>query len=130
MNKSNNSTNFSKLGSEAYTYFTANTFITVIAIVLCFYMLVYFYNQITLVKQQVAANPTIAPAMCPDYWDISAPNVCANYKQLGVCRLGNGDNGQVDFTDTIFTNSQSGGFMKCKWAKTCGVSWQGIDNLC
>jgi hypothetical protein len=129
MNSNSNSNSNSK---GAYTYFTANTFITVVAIVLCFYLLMYFYNQMLLAKSNQIANASTARAapMCPDYWDITAPNICSNSKKLGVCRLGQAEDGRVDFNDNLFKDSRTGEFMKCQWAKTCGVSWQGIDNKC
>lgn len=77
-----------------------------------------------------AAARTRNTPMCPDYWDISAPNICSNSKKLGVCRLGTGTDGSVDFNDQVFSDKRTGEFMKCQWAKTCGVTWQGIDNKC
>jgi hypothetical protein len=114
------------------TYFTANTFITVVAIVLCFYILIYFYNQMMLARDKQLANAAQNrdPPMCPDYWDVTKPNVCGNSKKLGICRLGEGIDNQVDFNDSLFTNPLTSNYMKCQWAKTCGVTWQNIDNLC
>jgi hypothetical protein len=92
----------------------------------------YFYNQMVIAKNNQLANASKvrAPPMCPDYWDISSPNICANSKKLGICRLGDGNDSRVDFNDKLFTDPRTGNFMKCQWAKTCGVTWQSIDNLC
>lgn len=131
-NSLNTKLNSHSNSKEAYSYFTANTFITVVAIVLCFYLLVYFYNQMNQFKTDKLNSAITARKipMCPDYWDITAPNICSNSKKLGVCRLGTGTDGSVDFNDQVFTDQRTGEFMKCQWAKTCGVSWQGIDSKC
>lgn len=121
--------NNNKINKSSYTFFTPNTFIIALGFGICVYMLVYFYTQY---KNNKIKNTIILKSpQCPDYWDITAPNVCSNSKKLGTCRLGDGStDGSVNFNDPVFTNVRTGNFMKCNWAKTCGITWQGIDNLC
>ena len=64
---------------------------------------------------------------CPDFWQADGKNRCRNVKKLGLCMVGN-DN-VMTFDDQVFRSEKSD-FYKCKWAKNCGVSWEGIDNLC
>jgi hypothetical protein len=120
--------NTSKISKSNYNFFTPNTFIIALGFGICVYTLIYFYTQY---KQSKTLNkPALQIPQCPDYWDITAPNICSNSKKLGTCRLGDGSDGTVNFNDPIFTNVRTGNFMKCNWAKTCGISWQGIDTLC
>lgn len=66
-------------------------------------------------------------ANCPDYWiDESVKNngsKCVNKQNLG--------NEQCDktmnFTGYMW-NGDSGLCAKSKWAKSCGLTWDGIDN--
>ena len=38
--------------------------------------------------------------------------------------------GTVDFNKPTYTSSKDGDYNKCKWAKKCSVSWDGIDDKC
>jgi hypothetical protein len=64
---------------------------------------------------------------CPDFWQADGSNRCLNSKKLGYCMVG--DDNMMTFDDPVFKTDKSD-YYKCKWAKNCGVSWEGIDNLC
>ena len=48
---------------------------------------------------------------------------------LGSCSKTEGAN-VMDFGGEVFTNKNTGDYAKCKWAKSCNVSWGNIDRLC
>lgn len=70
---------------------------------------------------------------CPDYWVHEGNNVCRNSFNIGKCPLGNNGqlspNATIDFNGSIY-NGMDGSLNKCKWAKKCENSWEGIDKLC
>lgn len=59
---------------------------------------------------------------CPDYWEVVDVNKCNNVSNIGTC------SGTVDFSGQKYTGP-SGIKEKAKWAKGCGVSWDGITNV-
>jgi len=71
--------------------------------------------------------PTTAD--CPDYWLIDGSgnnSVCINIKDLGKCPPQSGKKHlTMNFNESVFTGS-SGKCNKYNWAKTCGISWDGI----
>jgi hypothetical protein len=95
---------------------------------------VYFWNQY---KEWSAQNALVSGEQakqaqmleCPDYWETVGKNICKNTNKIGKCSITPG-NDTMDFNDEIFTNSQSGNYSKCKWAKSCNVVWGGVDKLC
>ena len=64
--------------------------------------------------------------MCPDYFEIVGNNKCSNIHKLGKC----GHNHDIDFNDESFTDRRVGDVMKCRYAKACDLSWEGVDKLC
>ncbi len=81
-------------------------------------------------NQDTTAWPPII-GDCPDYWvDLSGNGAaCFNSHSLGKCNLpGNSNEKNVmDFSQDPF-NSSNGLCAKYKWAKTCGVTWDGITS--
>ena len=69
---------------------------------------------------------------CPDYWDVSG-NLCLNRYKLGKYSNDNveldGETGykcsEMDSEDNVFTGL-SAKCNKYKYAKECGVTWDGI----
>ena len=67
-------------------------------------------------------------ADCPDYWEIveerddGSPHRCKNTRDMG--------NGKCKYlnTDLAKFKGPNGIIEKCKWAKHCGVVWDGITN--
>jgi hypothetical protein len=75
---------------------------------------------------QKYADITFPPVVadCPDYWKNTSTDdkiKCENVKNLGSCV------GEKDFSAFDFTGS-SGVCAKQKWAKDCGVIWDGVTN--
>lgn len=58
---------------------------------------------------------------CPDYFEVTSPEVCSNVKNLGTC------SGSIDFTGPEY-QGVSGLKQKKAWATSCGVTWDGITN--
>ena len=98
--------------------------IFLVVLVLGFY---YYRQYINYRKEQDSTTWPKKISECPDYWSKSADSSkgsmcenrlniptstsCSNMKEL--------DLGQVSSVGE-----------KCKWAKGCGVSWEGIDTQC
>ena len=70
---------------------------------------------------------------CPDYWISSGKNKCKNVFNIGHCPRGKDGlpkpQGEVDFGSKIYQGG-NGTYNKCRWAKRCSNSWEGIDRLC
>jgi hypothetical protein len=66
-------------------------------------------------------------SQCPDYWDVEKNDdkdtVCVNSKHLGNknCQK------TMDFMKSPFVGPR-GACNKKKWARTCGITWDGITN--
>ena len=80
---------------------------------------------IALYKQKfsdVEFPPVVAD--CPDYWtNVSKDNMikCSNTKKLGMCH------DDMNFSLSGWSNA-SGLCEKSKWAKDCGITWDGVTN--
>ena len=99
-------------------------------IVLFFVIIIYYYKQYASEVKSKVRGDKIIRAECPDYWLVEAPLKCRNANKMGLC-FKNGDNGGLmDFDTEFFKNPQTGNYAKCRWAKKCHVSWDGIDDIC
>ena len=71
---------------------------------------------------------------CPDYWlDLKGDGAqCQNIKNLGNAGIPSCKT--MDFTQSVYTNNETGLCNKYQWANACGVTWDGItygvDNPC
>jgi hypothetical protein len=70
---------------------------------------------------------------CPDYWVKTDKGACRNQFNIGHCPRGSNGlttpQGIVDFNTNVY-KGENGNYNKCRWAKRCAASWEGIDNLC
>lgn len=67
---------------------------------------------------------------CPDYWvDMSGNGEeCLNTHRLGRCNIPSDENkNTMNFNTDPFTGND-GTCSKYKWAKSCGVTWDGITS--
>ena len=67
---------------------------------------------------------------CPDYWvDMSGNgSACLNTHHLGRCNIpSEGNPNTMNFSTDPFTGDE-GLCSKYKWAKSCGVTWDGITS--
>jgi len=63
---------------------------------------------------------------CPDYYLLSAKDQkCHNVKGLGN---GGGDCNTIGFPPLRGKQDKQGREERCNWAKSCGVTWDGITN--
>lgn len=65
---------------------------------------------------------------CPDYWKDEGDkgSACVNSHRLGSCNLPSGDDSNsMNFNVAPF-NTSSGSCSKYTWAKSCGVTWDGL----
>jgi len=76
------------------------------------------------------------PAKCPDYWKViegakgDDDVKCENIHSIGICKTGDGVEGEMDFNDPIFKAPGQGQLYKCSWSKKCKSPWEGIDTIC
>ena len=109
--------------------YTSDTIMMVVGLLALAGICIYLYNNYKNLKNSIMPTATIPIAQCPDYWDSIGDKKCQNSKSLGSCSVTPGAN-IMDFSGEIFTNANTGNYAKCKWAKSCNVSWGGIDRLC
>lgn len=113
-----------------------DTFAKVVFGISVIILLYYYYRQYKSFQEE-KKNDTWPPVVyeCPDYWvteKVGDKNVCKNSFNLGKCPSSGEKTipgGTVSFNKNMYKGNQ-GDYQKCTWAKSCGVSWDGIDNKC
>ena len=95
-----------------------NITIVIIAVVILIALLSFISFAILQNKKNTVYPPVTSE--CPDYWTSTSSNVCENTQNLGSC-------GKKDFSDPIY-QGDTGNCEKSKWAKNCGIVWDGITN--
>jgi hypothetical protein len=113
---------------------TFQKIILTIAIVLLIVMLIIINLSLT----NASASLTWPPIKtdCPDYWEdlLGNGSQCVNIKNIGTCFNtnpkfdANGNilpNTSMNFSTPIYTGP-NGLCEKKKWARNCGVAWDGI----
>jgi hypothetical protein len=109
---------------------------SILSSILLIYLLFMTYNKI--IKQLNSKTREKYVQLCPDYWDIvgqkfdDSGNVvsieCKNVHKLGKCAVSDRDT--FIFEDEIFINPDTADISRCKWAKRCGTTWEGYNDLC
>lgn len=102
--------------------------IAVIALILLILLLVWIGASLTKSSSSTSWPPIVGD--CPDYWlDMSGSGQsCFNSKRLGTCNLpSKGNPNTMNFSVNPFSSS-NGECAKYKWAKACGVTWDGITS--
>ena len=94
----------------------------------------YYYNQYKKYKEE--QNKLTWPRQiseCPDYWIKNSDGSCENTFNLGHCPRGSNGlpipRGKVNFSKAVY-QGENGQYNKCRWAKRCETSWEGVDKLC
>jgi len=71
---------------------------------------------------------------CPDYWVDEGSGNCRNVFNIGNCPKSKTGilipQGTTNFNNFLYTNEFDGNKNKCRWAKRCKASWEGIDKMC
>ena len=78
------------------------------------------YNQ----KYNSVFPPVVSD--CPDYWENTSstnPSYCEDVKNLAKDKCAK----SIDFSQYPFTGND-GLCNKSKWAKGCGITWDGVTN--
>lgn len=99
------------------------------AIIILILLLIFIGIAMKDTKDTVDWPPIVGE--CPDYWvDLSGNgSACFNSHSLGKCNLpGNANEKNVMNFDTDPFNGANGLCSKYKWAKTCGITWDGITS--
>ena len=112
------------------------------------FLIYYYYKQYQSWKtQESSLTWPRSYADCPDYWSNNGQHVCENTFNLGSCPVGQGGpepQGTVDFksivggvpsnNDAVALRKQMTNDLalekKCRWAKQCSATWEGVDKLC
>ena len=111
------------------TTYTSDKVIIIIGVLGLIFIIVYIYNNYKKIIAGTLPTQSLSSTTCPDYWDSIGSNKCQNTKKIGSCSKTDGDD-IMDFSSDVFTNINTGNYVKCKWAKGCNVSWSGIDRAC
>jgi len=96
--------------------------------------LIYYYyqqNKVATEAQSTLSWPRNI-SECPDYFLSDGQGGCKNTYNLGTCPAVDGvlqPNATVRFDTSEFTGDDAS-YNKCRWAKNCNVSWEGVDKLC
>lgn len=97
------------------------------AIVILIVSFIFISFALVYSKQNINWPPVTGD--CPDYWVDTSGNGanCVNVKNLGTCKPAGGqDYLTMNFNSSVFTGSDAN-CAKYNWAKSCGVSWDGIS---
>ena len=122
---------------------------SIILIIACLiFIIVYYYRQWKNYKEEKAKLTWPREYTdCPDYWINEGQHVCRNAYNFGDCtRKGENfsENEVVDFKAIAGgvpenddatelrrqMNLPKAVLQKCRWAKRCNVTWEGVDKLC
>tara|TARA_B100001142_G_C14156518_1_gene586705 strand:+ start:454 stop:813 length:360 start_codon:yes stop_codon:yes gene_type:complete len=115
---------------------TVNIIVAVFSILIIIVFLVKIYLDYTRFKK-LTKNSSFPPwpAKCPDYWKVRKGDngdedvICQNIHSIGICKTGEGTEGEMKFNESIFKGGQ-GQLNKCSWSKKCYSPWEGIDTIC
>ena len=109
------------MGDRSFAKICITVAVVILIICLTFMGILLWYS-----KEATLWPPEISE--CPDYWDVVGKNVCKANKGLG--NTGNGSNkacSYMDFNSGQF-KGKSGRRERCRWARDCGVYWDGISD--
>ena len=104
--------------------------IYIFGIFLFLFVIIYYYRQYSQKVNQKKDIDKIIRAECPDYWMVEGSSKCRNSNKLGKCLTQGTEGGLMDFDTDFFNNPDTGNYAKCRWAKKCHVSWDGVDQIC
>ena len=98
--------------------------VLVVAIIVFIVALVFIGMGLNKANKEKSWPPIVGS--CPDYWEDTGKG-CYNKLSLGKCNIPTYDNRNLmDFNVTPY-NTSEGACAKAKWAKECGVAWDGIS---
>lgn len=99
--------------------------VLIIALILLIVVLVMFGVAFSENKKDEKFPPV--QGQCPDYWEVTKGKngipLCKNVKELGNSNCQR----EMNFLMTPFIGSE-GRCNKNKWARACGLTWDGITN--
>jgi hypothetical protein len=105
----------------------------IILVILLAFIYKAFYE--TAAKEFITIWPD-SISRCPDYWTDLGNGKCKNTFNIGKCPMDNNvltPNGIIDFGMPPYVNAANpneANIKKCQKAKACGITWDGLDNLC
>ena len=106
-----------------------NKIVITIAIIVLLIALIVLGIFLSKAMFESAYPPVISD--CPDYWDVSY-NSNNDIVCKAVLRTNTGKSGCDEYSPSLFLNAGSGKndiiCEKQKWAKKCGITWDGVTN--
>lgn len=123
----NNRNNNNRNNNQQIQYLSGSTMVAIGSIVIIILIFMYLMKEFKKIRdsKKKQSEREYKAANCPDYWEM-VNGKCRNLHGIGRC----GKENDVDFNDPIFTNTSTGDYMKCRWAKDCGTHWEHISDLC
>ena len=94
------------------------------------FIIIHYYRQYSSHASKENKGPKRIRPQCPVYWVQESNGKCRNVHKLGRCLTRGERGGLMDFSGDYFQNRDSGNYAKCKFARNCGISWDGIDSIC
>ncbi len=92
---------------------------TVLIVAIIVLMIILVFIGMTMSKAKSNQQWPPMTHQCPDYFSVDVSGNCANKFNLGTCGK------STNFNESPYIGSQ-GLCEKSKWAKGCGISWDGI----
>ena len=99
--------------------------VLVVAIIVFIVALVFIGMGLNKANREKTWPPIVGS--CPDYWEDTG-NGCYNKMSLGKCNIPTYDNKNLMNFNVTPYNTAEGACAKAKWAKDCGVAWDGISD--
>tara|TARA_B100001093_G_scaffold452749_1_gene461009 strand:- start:7339 stop:7692 length:354 start_codon:yes stop_codon:yes gene_type:complete len=102
--------------------------LAIVGLTMYYYLQYQSYN-----KEQANKTWPENIADCPDYWVNEGNGNCRNTHNIGKCPKDSKgkrvNQGVMNFDSATYKGDQ-GAVNKCRWAKKCHVSWEGVDQNC
>ena len=123
-----------------------DTFTTILVTCCVIYLIHYYWRQYKKYKEvKKSLTWPREYTRCPDYWTHEGDHICRNIYNLGKCPEGadglrlqatvdmKSIGGGIKGTGTALDKAMAGPetmLKKCRWARKCESSWEGVDKLC
>lgn len=93
-----------------------------------FVLIILLYFIYSTMRDNAVGDWPPVVGQCPDYWNDRAQDgrACVNTHRLGKCNIPTADDLNPKNFNMAPYSGDDGDCAKYKWAKSCGVEWDGI----
>lgn len=91
-------------------------------------LLLFIFIGVSLSKSTADGSWPPVSSPCPDYWTSTDDGSCVNTHKLGTCNIPDNSDKSAKIFDAPPYNQSDGICAKYTWAKTCGITWDGITS--